>query len=233
VVLRQGHRAAPVVGLCRTPGRAHSRGRLGAGCANGRRRGLRLGAEAAERAAATADLAATESWHPNAVLARERLSPFGSSVLEVADDAPLPFPNSSFEMVVSRHPVTTVWPEIARVLRPGGTYLSQQVGAGSNRELTEFLMGPQPLSDARSTERAVSLADSAGLTVVDLRHESLLVEFNDIGAVVHFLRKVLWTVPGFTVAAYRDQLADLHAQIQRDGPFVSHAQRFLVEAHKP
>jgi SAM-dependent methyltransferase len=178
-------------------------------------------------------LAATESWHPNAVLARERLSPFGSSVLEVADDAPLPFPNSSFEMVVSRHPVTTVWPEIARVLRPGGTYLSQQVGAGSNRELTEFLMGPQPLSDARSTERAVSLADSAGLTVVDLRHESLLVEFNDIGAVVHFLRKVLWTVPGFTVAAYRDQLADLHAQIQRDGPFVSHAQRFLVEAHKP
>ena len=154
-------------------------------------------------------------------------------MLEVADDAPLPFPNSSFEMVVSRHPVTTVWPEIARVLRPGGTYLSQQVGAGSNRELTEFLMGPQPLSDARSTERAVSLADSAGLTVVDLRHESLLVEFNDIGAVVHFLRKVLWTVPGFTVAAYRDQLADLHAQIQRDGPFVSHAQRFLVEAHKP
>ena len=29
--------------------------------------------------------------------------------------------------------------------------------------------------------------------------------FNDVGAVVYSLRKVLWTVPGFTVAAYRDR----------------------------
>jgi SAM-dependent methyltransferase len=177
-------------------------------------------------------LAATESWQPNALQARERLSPFGATVREVADDAPHPFDNCSFELVVSRHPVTTVWPDIARVLRPGGVYLSQQVGAGSNRELTEFLMGPQPLSGARCTARAVTSAEAAGLTVVDLRQESLLVQFNDIGAVVHFLRKVLWTVPGFTVAAYRDRLADLHARIQPDGPFTTHAQRFLIEARR-
>jgi hypothetical protein len=50
---------------------------------------------------------------------------------------------------------------------------------------------------------------------------------------VHFLRKVLWTVPGFTVDAYREQLVRLHEQIQRDGPFVAHSQRFLIEATKP
>jgi SAM-dependent methyltransferase len=178
-------------------------------------------------------LAATESWPPNVRLARRNLRPLGASVVEVADDADLPFPTGSFDLVVSRHPATTRWSEIGRVLRRGGTYLSQQVGAGSVRELTDFMMGPHPVSESRSTQRAVVAAEAAGLVVVDLRHEALRTVFNDIGAVVHFLRKVVWTVPGFTVGRYRRRLAELHARIQNEGPFVAHAQRFLIEARKP
>ncbi|MFD0204496.1 MULTISPECIES: hypothetical protein [Saccharothrix] len=100
------------------------------------------------------------------------------------------------------------------------------------RELTDFMMGPQPVSDARSTERAVAGLEAAGLTVVDLRSESLRVEFFDVGAVVHFLRKVLWTVPGFTVSAYRDRLWAMHEHIEREGSFVASSERYLVEARK-
>jgi SAM-dependent methyltransferase len=175
-------------------------------------------------------LAATESWPPNVALARRNLAPLGAVVAEVADDADLPFPAESFDLVVSRHPTEVLWPEIARVLRPGGTYFSQQVGAGSNRELTDFLMGPQPVSQARSPQRAVAEAQAVGLTVTDLREQSLRTVFNDVGAVVYFLRKVIWTVPGFTVAGYRDQLRKLHEKIQAEGPFAAHAQRFLIEA---
>jgi SAM-dependent methyltransferase len=178
-------------------------------------------------------LAATESWPPNADLARRNLAPLGGRVVQVADDAGLPFPAESFDLVVSRHPVTLVWPEIARVLRPGGTFFSQLVGAGSNRELTEFMMGPQPVSEARSTAWARAQAEAAGLVVVGLRQEALRTVFNDVGAVVYFLRKVLWTVPGFSVAGYRPQLLRLHEKIQSDGPFVAHAQRVLIEARKP
>ncbi len=178
-------------------------------------------------------LAATESWPPNVEVAQRNLNRFRAEVIEVIDDNPLPFEEGSFDLVASRHPVLTVWPEVARVLCPGGTYISQQVGAGSNRELYEFLMGPQPPSEARSTHRAARSAQEAGLIVVDLRQESLLTVFNDIGAVVHFLRKVLWTVPGFTVEKYRDRLHALHDQIVRDGPFEAHAERFLIEAVKP
>jgi SAM-dependent methyltransferase len=178
-------------------------------------------------------LAATESWPPNIALARRRLGRLGAMVSAVADDDDLPFPDQSFDLVVSRHPTVTVWPEIARVLRPGGIYLSQQVGAGSNRELTDFLMGRQPVSKARSPRRARAQARAAGLTVTDLREQALRVEFFDVGAVVYFLRKVLWTVPGFTVECYRDRLERLHDQIQAAGPFVCHSQRFLIEARKP
>jgi SAM-dependent methyltransferase len=176
-------------------------------------------------------LAATESWPPNLEVATRNLRPLGATVVQAEDDADLPFPAESFDLVVSRHPTVTVWGEIARVLRPGGTYLSQQVGAGSNRELTDFMMGPQPVRRRRETRQAQALA--AGLEVVDLREQALRVTFNDVGAVVYFLRKVLWTVPGFTVPGYRDQLARLHDRIQSDGPFVCHSRRFLIEVRKP
>jgi hypothetical protein len=77
------------------------------------------------------------------------------------------------------------------------------------------------------------LAEAAGLTVLDLREAQLRTVFQDVGAVIHFLRMVIWTVPDFSIARYRDRLADLHRQMTTSGPFVAHAQRFLIEAYKP
>jgi SAM-dependent methyltransferase len=177
-------------------------------------------------------LAATESWPPNLDIARRNLTPLGGQVHAVPDDADLPFPDESFELVMSRHPTVTVWPEIARVLKPGGSYLSQQVGKGTMQELTDFMMGPQVPGEGRSTASHVAAATAAGLEVVDLRSETLLAEFFDVAAVVHFLRKVLWTVPDFTVERYHDRLVAMHEHILAEGRFVAHTQRFLIEARK-
>lgn len=178
-------------------------------------------------------LVATESWPPNMTIAAANLRPLGGRVVQAADDGGLPFGAETFDLVVSRHPVETVWPEVARVLRPGGHYFSQQIGAATNRELIEFMMGPVPVNPARDPRRAVAAAEAAGLVVTDLRDQALRTVFNDVGAVVYFLRKVLWTVPGFTVEAYHEQLRRMHDQIQAEGPFVAHAKRFLIEARKP
>jgi hypothetical protein len=50
---------------------------------------------------------------------------------------------------------------------------------------------------------------------------------------VHFLRKVVWIVPGFTVERYRSRLADLHEHIGWHGPFVAHSRWFPIEARRP
>jgi hypothetical protein len=117
-------------------------------------------------------------------------------------------------------------------MRRDGTYLSQRVGPGSNLELVEFFLGPQTVGDSRCPQRARALAEAAGLAVVDLREARLSTVFHDVGAVIYFLRIVIWTVPDFSVDRYRDRLADLHLRITTDGPFVAHAQRFLIEARK-
>ncbi|MFD9728353.1 methyltransferase domain-containing protein [Streptomyces sp. NPDC059072] len=178
--------------------------------------------------------AATESWPPNIDRATRLLHPLGAVVVADADEPPLPFGDEAFELVASRHPVTIWWEEIARVLTPGGTYLSQQVGPSSVFELVEYFLGPQPeeVRRARHPDDAVTDATKAGLEVVDLRSERLRTEFHDIGAVIYFLRKVIWMVPGFTVGQYRDRLLELHERIERDGPFVAHTARFLIEARK-
>ncbi|MFE9257020.1 class I SAM-dependent methyltransferase [Streptomyces sp. NPDC006879] len=180
-------------------------------------------------------LAATESWPANLERATRRLHPLGVVVVANEDEPPLPFADDAFDLVSSRHPVTIWWNEIARVLRPGGTYLSQQVGPASVFELVEFFLGPQPpeVRRARHPDDAVKDARGAGLEIVDLRSERLRTEFHDIGAVIYFLRKVIWMVPGFTVGHYRDRLRELHERIESEGPFVAHTARFLIEARKP
>jgi len=177
---------------------------------------------------------ATESWPPNVAKATALLHPRGVAVVADADEPPLPFADGAFDLVSSRHPVTVWWEEIARVLAPGGTYLSQQVGPASVFELVEFFLGPQPLEVRRKRhpDDARAGAEAAGLEVVDLRAESLRTEFRDVGAVVWFLRKVVWMVPGFTVERYEPQLRELHARIAADGPFVATTTRFLIEARK-
>ncbi|CAG7655789.1 class I SAM-dependent methyltransferase [Actinacidiphila bryophytorum] len=180
-------------------------------------------------------MAATESWPPNLAKATALLHPRGAVVVADADEPPLPFAEAAFDLVVSRHPVTVWWDEIARVLRPGGTYFSQQVGPGSALELVEFFLGPQPgaLGGARHPDRARDGMRAAGLDIVQLRSETLHMEFRDIGAVVYYLRKVIWMVPGFTVEAYRDRLRAMHERITAEGPFTTRSARMLVEARKP
>ncbi|GGX85157.1 methyltransferase type 11 [Streptomyces minutiscleroticus] len=204
-------------------------------------------------------VAATESWPPNLEIARRNLARFGAVVVEVADAAGLPFASDRFDLVVSRHPVVTRWDEVRRVLRPGGTYLTQQVGAHTVGELADFLReaGPPAVRAAPSGEdagaggggddpprtpfttrsgtspvTAVRCAEAAGLEVVDVRQEACRMEFHDIAAVVHFLRKVIWIVPGFAVDAYRDRLRALHGFMERHGPFVAYSQRYLIEARR-
>jgi SAM-dependent methyltransferase len=177
---------------------------------------------------------ATEGWAPNHAIASTALEPFGGVVTLVDDGAaPLPYADGTFGLVTSRHPVAFPYAEAARVLAPGGTLLVQEVGAGSNRALYEFLMGPQVDRDAEYLDQVREQVAGVGLEMVRLRDKLTRVEFLDLAAVVHFLRKVLWTVPDFSVEKYHDRLQALRAHIAEHGSFVCHSRRTLVEARKP
>ncbi|MCU1535836.1 MAG: hypothetical protein JWP82_187 [Humibacillus sp.] len=175
----------------------------------------------------------TESWPPNAERARATLGPRGVRVLETSQDAPLPLDDGSFDLVTARHPVRPDWPEIHRVLRPGGHYLAQHVGPASAFELIEHFLGPLPEQrKGRDPRRETAEAERAGLRVEQLQTARCRLEFFDIGAVVWTLRKCVWWVPDFAVTRYEQQLRQLDATMRQGEPFVAHSSRHLLEARK-
>jgi len=71
---------------------------------------------------------ATEEYPPNFLLATERLTPLGVQVVDIrlTDHDPMPFADGDFDLVLNRHAAFNA-SEVARILAPGGTFLTQQV----------------------------------------------------------------------------------------------------------
>ncbi len=133
----------------------------------------------------------------------------------------------------SRDPVSPDWPEIRRVLVPGGHYVAQHVGPASAFDLIEFFLGPLPEHrSGRDPRREALQAQEAGLTVTNLQTTRCRMELFDVGAVVWILRTCVWWVPDFSVDRYRDTLVELDDRIRRSGPFVAHSTRHLIEARR-
>ncbi len=178
----------------------------------------------ADLAPLPAHTVAVEGWAPNTPVARDRLAPFGVSVV-----TELPGGENEFDVVLSRHGRLPA-EDIARLLRPGGTLLSQQVGSDDLAGLNAALGAPAPHPKAWTAEVAVAALEAAGLEVTDVREERPAFTFHDVGAVVYQLRAVPWQIRDFTPQRYDRELRRLHAQIRDEGHFTAIAHRFLVRA---
>lgn len=83
---------------------------------------------------------ATEDFPPSVAIAAPRLRWTGVHLVVTSQTRQaLPLAAAAFELVISRHPIEVWWREIARVLRPGGTYFAQHVGPHSLRSLIRHI----------------------------------------------------------------------------------------------
>jgi SAM-dependent methyltransferase len=175
---------------------------------------------------------ASESFLPNIAVARQRLEPLGVGVVSDYKDESLPFEPDFFELVLNRHGSFHA-PELYRILRHGGIFLTQQVGGENNIRLNELLQDEVSYAYSNWTlEKNVHWLKEAGLRIVQAREETPQEVFYDVGAVVYYLRIISWQIADFCVEKYREKLQAVHALIQREGKLVTHGHRILVEALK-
>ena len=88
---------------------------------------------------------ATEHYPPNFKLATERLTPLGAKVIdiELSDFAPMSFNDGEFDLMLNRHSAFNCG-EVARILTPGGIFLTQQIhGLWAHDLLAAFDVQPQ------------------------------------------------------------------------------------------
>jgi SAM-dependent methyltransferase len=175
----------------------------------------------------------TEDYPPNVELARDQLEPLGVEVkdAQATDDSPLPFADGTFDLILNRHSSINC-KEVARILTPGGVFLTQQVHHLWAQDLIAVFDATPPFPDA-TPEYHVPRLIRAGLVIENAEEWLGNLLFTDVGAIVYYLRAVPWLVPGFSVDTHLDNLLRLQRRIEDRGKLVFEARLFWIEARKP
>ena len=177
--------------------------------------------------------AAMENYPPNVQLCKAVLLPLGIDFRPGSGKGKLPFPDDSFDMVINRHGDFHAG-EIYRVLKPGGFFVTQQVGAENDRELVQLLCGEteMPFSEQYLNSTSPKFED-AGFTL--LRGEEVFrpIRFFNVGALVWFARIIQWEFPGFSVDTHLENLLNAQKILEEKGSIDGSIHRFLLVAQKP
>lgn len=173
---------------------------------------------------------AVEGHVPNLAVARRRLEPLGVEVFQGNTGSGMPFEAGSFDLVLNRHGGFRA-AEMHRILRPGGVFLTQQVGGDNLADLIAAF-GAR-LAYPNNTLELVR-EDLVALGCEIKRSEAWRgpVTFHDVGALVYFLKAIPWVVEGIEVERSRDVLERLHRELQAGRPLEFTYSRFLIEAVK-
>lgn len=178
--------------------------------------------------------AATENYPPNVALCRETLTPLGVDFRPASGRGPLPFDDAAFDLVINRHGDFNL-KEIYRVLRPGGLFITQQVGAENDRALVEQLLPAPP--PPPFPEQYLSIVQeqclATGFTVLAAQEAFRPIRFFDVGALVWFARIIEWEFPSFSVESCLPQLQRLQHCLEEGRPIEGDIHRFFLIAQKP
>jgi len=177
--------------------------------------------------------AATEGFPPNVKLCQEKLIPLGIDLKECSDPAKLPFGDSSFDLVINRH--GDFCPEeLYRVLKPGGLFITQQVGDRNDLDLVRMVFPDteDPTSGLHLSVQQRAF-EQAGFEIVRAEEHFGQIRFYDVGAFVWFARIIEWEFPGFSVDSCFDRLLQIQAQLEQKGSIDGTTHRYLIIARKP
>ncbi|WP_040166656.1 class I SAM-dependent methyltransferase [Microbacterium gorillae] len=172
---------------------------------------------------------ATEGWPENVPVARANLASHGIEVLAYDPEAGerFPLPDASVDLLIARHEAVDA-PEFARVLRPGGRLLTQQVDGRDAQELREWFGGESLYPEVELGAMTADLA-AAGFVIDAADDWTGRIRFRDVGTLVEYIAMVPWDVPDFSIAEAADQLHRL-AEIR---PIEVTQRRFRITATQP
>lgn len=184
---------------------------------------------------------AYEEWWPTVPAAVATLRPHGVHLVVClgSDDNTtlvrsrprLPFSDGSFDAITNRHEAFAA-ADVRRLLRPGGGFVTQQVGTVEGASIRALLgLAPQP--GAWDLDVATAQLAVAGLAVIDGDEERVASRFTDVAALIGYVRTIPWSVPEFDPVAMWERLRSLHEQCVRDGGVEVVSHRFWVAARRP
>ena len=175
-----------------------------------------------------ARVTATEPWHVNAPVAYRRLAQLGVSVVHT-DSLRLPFRDAMFDLVLNRHEELEP-SEVARVMSPGGHWVTQQVGHDNWPELLRYF--PHRTRYEDHFPRYTAELQAAGMTVEGIQHSRKVV-YGSLGDLVFNLLVTPWEIPDFDPVQEIDGQLQLEDECGAPEGIVLTEARYLIAAEKP
>jgi len=172
---------------------------------------------------------ASEPWAVNAPIAKRRLSWLEIEVVR-AHSLRLPFQGEAFDLVLDRHEELDP-NEVHRVLRRGGSLLTQQIGQNEWNELRPFF--PRMQDFGPLLDRYVSGFERTEMTVGVAKTHDIRSAYRGLGELVYLLCISPWTIPDFDPLG-KDLAALLQVEDRlagREGLILTES-RFIIEARK-
>ena len=124
--------------------------------------------------------------------------------------------------------------EIYRVLKNGGIFITEQVGAENDRELVELLLNDVP--DIPFPDQYLKIAQAAfeeiGFSVIKADEAFRPIKFWDVGALVWFARIIEWEFPNFNVRDCQENLYHAQEILEQKGVLEGRIHRFLLVVEK-
>ena len=180
----------------------------------------------------------TEAYEPNYELCMKVLSPLGITVARTYTDEDfntddkLPFEDNLFDVIISRHESFDL-KEVDRALKPGGYFITQQVG---NKDGVEYMQrlndGFVSHSPTHTLTRYTDELSSMRYQIIDTDEALYPVKFFDVGALVYFAKIIVWEFPGFSVTSHLDKLLDCQREIDEKGFLQGTGHRFYLVSRK-
>jgi hypothetical protein len=177
-------------------------------------------------------VSATEGFLPNVAIAKKNLEPIGIEVLYYKNYEKLPLSSHSQDLIINRHGTYSVI-ELGRLLKAGGLFITQQVGSDMCIRLNRILQAPDKMDKRWDLVHALEELQTQGFDIIESQEYHGQDVFDDIGAVVWYLTKVLWQIPDFSIEAYQDRLFALYSEIKANGPIDVGNHHFFIVARRP
>lgn len=174
----------------------------------------------------------TEGFKPNYELCLKKLAPLGITVDFLADGAPLPYSDGAFNLVINRHESYAI-DEVKRVLKKGGHFITQQVGAMNDNDLIHrFCPWAKVENTSFNLENEAEKFRNNGFKVVFANQSYPAAVFRDVGAICYFAKAIPWEFPDFSVDKCLDDLFLLQKEIDKNGFVTALQHRFIIVAKK-
>ena len=173
-------------------------------------------------------ISVTEGYAPNFALCRQRLEPLGITVRFTEKDDCLDFPDGYFDMVINRHESFSI-AEVKRVLKPGGYFITQQIGGKNDIDLA-CRINPDFVSDYADNDlmHIEPQFVNAGFNTIEKAEAFSPIRFFDTGAFVYFAKIIEWEFPGFSVDSHIVRLYEFENEIAEKGYLEGTEHRYML-----